>query len=80
MGLRDVARWEIAGVSSGVALIFLNPFAYRIGNLFFGMFGNAEWYASKNNIATPAGTVMHIAVFFFVLYLFLRIDWECTTI
>jgi hypothetical protein len=79
MGLRDTTRWEIAGLSTGLALIYFNPFSFRIGRLLFSPFGDTGWYAKNTNVPTPAGMILHVAVFFFVLYFFLRLDWKCET-
>lgn len=74
--MKSSARWELAAVGTASAAIMLNPFSYRVGSAFFGLFGDHKWYADENYSPTPSAFVIHIVVLFFIIYLFMRLDWD----
>ena len=76
MTLKETSRWEITAVATGVAIIFLNPFSFVIGKPIWRTVGNVDWYINEYDTPMPAGFTLHVILMFFVIYLFMRLNWK----
>lgn len=77
MAIRDSVRWQIAAVAAAVAVVLFNPYLFQANTWLFGSHG--EWYSQANQ-PTPTGFILHVCVYFFIMYLFLMLDWQCSLI